>query len=142
MARYRDSTLLCRRCRAFGVKAAPNRSGYFCGTWQPRTSPWPVRESNPKGEPMGVRAKEDGKSQCRLVMSRIRVPATAVPARKRADVHLVFHCERFGRIFEDGKANDGEINRCVHPRLRREKTPVAYRKGCMNSRVFPKGMAF
>jgi len=90
-----------------------------------------------------MQAKEDGKSQCRFVMARIRVPATAVPARKRADVHLVFHCEKIGRIFVDGKANDGEINRCVHPRLqsleidplegcgkRREKTPVAYRKGC------------
>ena len=90
-----------------------------------------------------MRAKEDGKSQCLPVMGWIRVYAIALPARKRADVHLVFHCERFGRIFEDGKANDGEINRCVHPRLqsletdplegcgkRREKTPVAYRKGC------------
>jgi hypothetical protein len=100
---------------------------------------------------MGVRAKEDGKSQCQPVMGWIRVAATAAPARKRADVHLVFHCEIFGRIFADGKANDGEINRCVHPRLqpmeidplegcrkRREKTPVAYRKGCVGKEV-PEG---
>ena len=100
---------------------------------------------------MGVRAKEDGKSQCRSVMGRIRAPTIAIPARKRADVHLVFHCERVWRIFVDGKANGGKTYRCVHPRLqalefhplegcrkRCEKTPVAYRKGCIGKEV-PEG---
>jgi len=66
---------------------------------------------------MGVRAKEDGKSQCQPVMGWIREHDETIPARKRADVHLVFHCEKFWRIFVDGKANDGAIYRCVHPRL-------------------------
>jgi RNA-directed DNA polymerase len=30
----------------------------------------------------------------------------------------VFHCEIVWRIFADGKANDGQSNRCVHPRLK------------------------
>lgn len=67
MVRYRGSNVLCRRCRATGVQAAPNRSGYISGTWQPRTLPRPVGESEPQGEPMGVRAQEDGKSEGRSV---------------------------------------------------------------------------
>jgi len=56
---------------------------YFrSGTWKPRISPG--RESKPQGEPMEVRAWDVGKSECRLVMRRIRVsmlPGTKVSPR-------------------------------------------------------------
>jgi hypothetical protein len=77
---------------------------------------------------MGVRAQDDGKSQCRPVMGWIRVYAVAFPARKCADVHLAFHCGKFGRIFVDAKQMTVKLTD-ASIRVWREKTPVVYRKG-------------
>ena len=50
-----------------------------------------VGESEPQGEPMGQRVKEEGESECRTVMGRIGVgpQGDITPRRKPADFPLV-----------------------------------------------------
>jgi len=70
----RGFIVLCRRCGTSGVEAAPNRLGYLSGTRKPRIPPI-FGKASCKGKPMGVRAQDDGKSECWSVMDRIRVQA-------------------------------------------------------------------
>ena len=80
------------------------------GTWQPRTSP--ARESAPQGEPTGVRAWEDGRSEGHSVMEWIGVAPQGQhhATRKRADVHLVFHHKRTWPTSDREKADDSSGN--------------------------------
>src|SRR5262249_49668082 len=66
-----------RRRRATGREARPNPLGYERGTWETRSLP--ARESEPQGEPMGLRAEEEGGSESRPVMGRRGVGTSPHP---------------------------------------------------------------
>jgi len=100
VARSGGPELLRRRWRATGVEMRPSHSGTSAERGKPVVSPAPsprgARESEPQGEPMGQRVKEEGESQRRPVMGRIGVepPGDITLPRKRADFPLVWHHER------------------------------------------------
>src|SRR5262249_43307785 len=69
VARSGGSGFPRRRWWATGVEAGPNPRGFSNATWEARSSP--ARESEPRGEPTGLRGEEEGASECRPVMGRI-----------------------------------------------------------------------
>jgi hypothetical protein len=79
-----------------------------------------TRESEPQGEPMGLRVGDGGRSECLPVMGRIEVEPgeCAVRAlerihyltRKRADfLSRSLVTRKFGEPLSRGKANDGGL---------------------------------
>ncbi|MDY7077316.1 MAG: hypothetical protein SXV54_10370, partial [Chloroflexota bacterium] len=79
-----------------------------------------ARESEPQGEPMGLRVEDGGKSECPPVMGGIGVEPGGCtvsaaervhyPTRKRADLlsrSLV--TRKFGKPLSRGKADDGGL---------------------------------
>ncbi len=65
---------------------------------------------------MGVRVKDAGKSEGRLVMSWIGVQAicriAVCPTRKRADFQQVSHHKKVWQTVQSGKADDGKDTEC------------------------------
>ena len=99
---------------------AERRDLTYAGTCTERGKPvdLPVvtatRESEPQGEPMGLRVRDGGKSECLLVMRRIGVePGSCTvsaaervhhPARKRADfLSRSLVTRKFGKPSREGK---------------------------------------
>jgi len=79
-----------------------------------------TRESEPQGEPTGLRVEDGGKSECLLVMRRIGIEPGGCtvsaaervhhPARKRADfLPRSLVTKTFGEPPSRGKANDGGL---------------------------------
>jgi hypothetical protein len=89
------------------------------GTWQPRTSP--VRESEPQGEPTGVRAWEDGRSEGHSVMGWIGGAPTGNMTPRASALTSVWSCitREFGQP----------------PEERRQMTAVATLTGALSDRL-------
>ena len=79
-----------------------------------------TRESEPQGEPMGLRVEDGGRSECLSVMGRIGVEPGGCtvstinrvhyPTRKRADfLSRSLVTRTFGEPLSRGKANDGGL---------------------------------
>jgi hypothetical protein len=103
---------------------AERRNLTYAGTCTERGKPvdlpvvTAIRESEPQGEPMGLRVEDGGKSECLPVMGRIGVEPGGCtvsaakrvhhPTRKRADfLPRSLVTRKFGEPLSRGKANDG-----------------------------------
>ena len=78
-----------------------------------------IRESEPQGEPMGLRVGDGGRSECLPVMGRIEVEPGGCTVRTAEGVHLTrkradflsrsLVTRKFGEPLSRGKANDGGL---------------------------------
>ena len=94
------------------------------GTWQPRTSP--ARESAPQGEPTGVRAWEDGRSEGHSVMGWRGVAPTGNMTPRESVLTSIWSCitREFGQP----------------PEERRQRTAVVTRTGALSHRMTVRGL--
>ena len=85
-----------------------------------------MRESEPQGKPIGVRAWEDGRSECHSVMEWIRVEPTGDITLRESVLTSIWSCitREFGQP----------------PEERRQMTAVATLTGALSHRMTVRGL--